>query len=197
MELQFTENRPDFWGVTFPQGKQGDAEFKVAEQVQAEEVTGDDPKTPVERHKKEDIDQLKQEVEALRAQLSALEKKKMQESAKPGPEERAREDSAREFAAIEAAARKTAEEEAAMRAVEAAAKKAKSAREEAEAERVVATKKEPPAPVEEKPAKCKPELERVPTGAEDCGFFLRSSNWPRSMIRVPSWRRQSQRYRRL
>jgi len=153
VELQFTEEQPDFWGVGFPEGQKGGAELEVVEQVQAEEMTGDDPRTPVELHKKEDVEQLKQEVEALRAQLKALEKKKEEEAAKPGAEPAAGDERARDFAAVEAAARRAAEEEAAARASEAAAKKARVAREEVEAERAAAAaKKETPAPVEEKPA---------------------------------------------
>jgi TonB family protein len=153
VELQFTEEQPDFWGVAFPEGQQGDAELGVVEQVQAEEMTGDDPRTPVELHKKEDVEQLKQEVEALRAQLKALEKKKEEQAAKPGAEPAAGEESARDFAAVEAAARRAAEEEAAARAAEVAAKKARVAQEEAEAERAAAAaKNETRAPVEEKPA---------------------------------------------
>jgi TonB family protein len=75
VELLFTEERPDYWGVTFPEEKMGTAEFKVEEQVQAEETTAEEPDTPVAPHSAEDVDRLKKEVEVLREQLAALEKK--------------------------------------------------------------------------------------------------------------------------
>lgn len=81
VELQFTEQKADFWGVSFSNASEGGGELTVAEQVEAEETTEDDPGTPVVPHRVEDVDQLKKEVEALREQLLALEKKNAAEAA--------------------------------------------------------------------------------------------------------------------
>lgn len=78
VELQFTEERADYWGVTFPEEKKGTAEFRAEEQVQAEKITAEQPETPILPHRAEDVDQLKREVKALREQLAALEKKNVQ-----------------------------------------------------------------------------------------------------------------------
>ncbi len=102
VELQFTEERDDYWGVAFPEEKKGAPEFIVAEQVQAEKVTAEETDTPVEPHRAEDVDKLKREVEALREQLAALEKKNEAEAAAKAMAEAS-------------AARDTAVREAAMR----------------------------------------------------------------------------------
>ena len=87
VELQFTEEKKDFWGVAFPEGTKSDAEFKVVEQVQAEAVTADDTESPAEPHTPEAVDQLKKEVEALREQLAALEKRNAAEAAAKAAQE--------------------------------------------------------------------------------------------------------------
>jgi len=71
VELQFTEECPDYWGVSFTQEEKSAPEFKAVEQVQAEAVTAQEPETPVAPHTAEDVDQLKREVDALREQLAA------------------------------------------------------------------------------------------------------------------------------
>jgi len=81
VELQFTEDRENYWGVAFPEGQKSAPEFKVADQVQAEETTAEANETPVAPHSAEDVDRLKREVEALRDQLAALEKKNVEEAA--------------------------------------------------------------------------------------------------------------------
>jgi TonB family protein len=70
------------------------------EQVQAEATTAEEPETPVVPHTVEDVDQLKKEVEALREQLAALEKKNVQDAATKATEEA---DAAKESAARAAA----------------------------------------------------------------------------------------------
>lgn len=81
VELKFTEERKDYWGVAFPEGQKSAPEFKVAEQVQAEATTAQVAESPVTPHKAEDVDKLKKEVEALREQLAALEKKNLEGAA--------------------------------------------------------------------------------------------------------------------
>jgi TonB family protein len=80
VELQFTEEKADFWAVSFTNQSAGGSELKAAEQVEAEETTEDDLGTPVAPHRAEDVDRLKREVEALREQLLALEKKNWAEA---------------------------------------------------------------------------------------------------------------------
>jgi TonB family protein len=81
VELQFTEEREDYWGVAFPEEKKSSPEFKVAAQMEAEQVTKEEPEEPVAPHTAEDVDQLKREVETLREQLAALAKKNVEEAA--------------------------------------------------------------------------------------------------------------------
>lgn len=76
VELQFTEERPDYWGVAFPTGQKIGAEFHAAEHVEAEKTTERDAGTAVAPHSSEDVEQLKKEVEALRQQLKEFEAKK-------------------------------------------------------------------------------------------------------------------------
>ncbi len=85
VELQFTEERPNFWEVAFPKGKRDGSEFKVVEQVQAESTTLEEPGTLPAPHDAEAVDHLKKEVEALREQLFAVEKRKDAGAAKPTP----------------------------------------------------------------------------------------------------------------
>lgn len=97
VELQFTEERPDFWGVAFPEGKTGGSELSGTERVEAEETTKDDSGTPVAPQSAGDVEQLKKEAEALREQLQAREKKNAAEAAaKAAVEATAREAAARE-----------------------------------------------------------------------------------------------------
>ncbi len=104
VELVFTEARTDYWGVAFPEGAKSTPEFIAQEQVQAEETTAAPEETPVEPHSAEDVDALKQEVEALREQLALLEKKNVEEAAGKAMAEAqaAREAAAREMAMREA-----------------------------------------------------------------------------------------------
>lgn len=81
VELQFTEEKPDYWGVAFPQEQKSGAESRTSEHVEAEKTTAADPATPVAPHSAEEVDELKKEVEALRHQLLELEKKKAAEAA--------------------------------------------------------------------------------------------------------------------
>ena len=104
VELVFTEERTDYWGVAFPEGAKSTPEFIVQEQVQAEETTAEPTETPVEPRSAEDVDALKQEVEALREQLALLEKRNVEEAAAKAMAEAqaAREAAAREMATREA-----------------------------------------------------------------------------------------------
>jgi TonB family protein len=105
VELLFTEEREDYWGVAFPEAKTGAPEFKIVEQVQAEETTADHPETPVLPRGAEEVDALKREVEALREQLAKLEKKNVEEAAANAMAEAAarKEQAIREAALQEAA----------------------------------------------------------------------------------------------
>lgn len=104
VELQFTEERADYWGVAFPEGAKSENKFKAPEQKQAEATTEDVAKTPVAPHSAKDVDQLKKEVEALREQLAELERKNAATAAaKAAAESAAREAAAREAASREAA----------------------------------------------------------------------------------------------
>ena len=81
VELQFTEEREDYWGVAFPEEKKSTPEFKVPAQVEAEQVTKEEPEEPVAPHTAEDVDQLKREVETLREQLATLAKQNVEDAA--------------------------------------------------------------------------------------------------------------------
>ena len=102
VELQFTEERTDYWGVAFPEEKRGGAEFRAVEHVQAEATTAARVDAPVAPHSAEDVNQLKEEVEALRDQLVVLEKKNVEEVAAKAMADAAAE---RDKAAREAALR--------------------------------------------------------------------------------------------
>ena len=102
VELQFTEARTDYWGVAFPEEKRGGAEFRAVEHVQAEATTAERVDAPVAPHSAEDVNQLKEEVEALRDQLVVLEKKNVEEVAAKAMADAAAE---RDKAAREAAMR--------------------------------------------------------------------------------------------
>ncbi len=75
VELQFTEEKLDFWGVAFPEGNTDSSKPKAAELVEAEETTEDDPRTPVTARSAEDVHRLVKEVGEMREQLQTLEKK--------------------------------------------------------------------------------------------------------------------------
>ena len=87
VELQFTEDEPEFWGVPFPEGGKGSAELKLTEHVEAAETTEDGQGTAVTPHRAEDVEALKKQVEALREQLRELEKKTAAEVAAKAVEE--------------------------------------------------------------------------------------------------------------
>jgi len=80
VELKFTEDRSDYWGVAFPEQNSA-PEFKAAEQVHAEEITAQALEPAVAPHRAEDVDVLKREVEALRQQLESLQKKQTEDIA--------------------------------------------------------------------------------------------------------------------
>jgi len=113
VELQFTEEREDYWGVSFPEGEKSAPEFRAADQVQAEETTAEVSEEPVEPQSAEAVSQLKEEVEALREQLRELEKKNVEAAAAKAMAEAA---AAREAAAREAALREAAEAVEAVKA---------------------------------------------------------------------------------
>ena len=75
VELQFTEEKADFWGVAFPDEKKAGAELKATEQAGAEQTRAKDAGAPVVPQSPEDVDRLKKELEALRQQVQELEKK--------------------------------------------------------------------------------------------------------------------------
>lgn len=80
VELQFTEEKADFWGVAFPEEKRDGSGLK-AEQVQAAEATEEPRGVPAAPRAVEDGEPLKKEVDALREQLVGLQKKKVAEVA--------------------------------------------------------------------------------------------------------------------
>jgi TonB family protein len=130
VELEFTEEVDNFWGVSFPDKEESDEIPRTAEAVEAEETTEDDRSEPVAAPKTEDVAQLKDEVETLRAQLRELQEKQAAEEKKALEE---REEQARRLAEAEAAARAAAEAEArakAERVAEEARQKALMADEE-------------------------------------------------------------------
>ncbi len=127
VELEFTEEADNFWGVSFPANEDAATIPQAAEEVESEEPTEDDPEEPVQAPKTEDVAQLKGEVEALRAQLQEMKEKQAAEE---------REAQGRKLAEAEAAARAAAENEARQKAEEVARKKAERAEaEKAQAER--------------------------------------------------------------
>jgi TonB family protein len=103
VELLFTEERLDYWGVEFPEKKQAGPEFKAEEQVQAEETTAEHPEQPVPAHSAQDVARLKKEVEGLRDQLAALEKQNVEAAAAKAMAEAAAAKETREAAARELA----------------------------------------------------------------------------------------------
>ena len=75
VELQFTEEKPKYWGVAFPKGKQRGAEFTVAEHVAAEKTTEPEAGAAPAPHDDKDVEELKTQVEELRKQQAELEKR--------------------------------------------------------------------------------------------------------------------------
>src|SRR3974390_1458118 len=75
VEVQFTEEKANFWGESFAKEKAAPVEFKVAEQVAAQETTEDDGGGAVAPKSEQEIEELKKQVESLREQLQALEKR--------------------------------------------------------------------------------------------------------------------------
>jgi TonB family protein len=111
VELEFTEEVENFWGVSFPDQEETTELPPAAEAVEAQETTDDDPGEPIEAPKTEDVAQLKSEVEELRAQLRALQEEKQAVQEKKPDED------------LDEQGRKLVEAEAAARAaVEASAK---------------------------------------------------------------------------
>jgi protein TonB len=72
VNLQFTESRPNFWDVAFPDTKSSQ-EFTVKAHLAVEALTSGTPAAPVQPHTAADVDQLRKEVEALRKQLAELQ----------------------------------------------------------------------------------------------------------------------------
>lgn len=81
VELLFTEDKPDFWGVAFPEMKAGGTEFRLKEQLEAEETSADDQGGVVAPRSEAEVDKLRKELEDLRQQLKNLEKEKTAEAA--------------------------------------------------------------------------------------------------------------------
>jgi TonB family protein len=125
VELEFTEEVENFWGVSFPEHPETKLP-PAAEAVETQETTEDDPGEPIEAPKTEDVAQLKSEVEALRAQLKALQEEK-QASQEKKPDEELDEQS-KKLVEAEAAARAAVE----ASANENAARMDREARERAE-----------------------------------------------------------------
>lgn len=80
VELQFTEVKTDFWGVSFVDQGKSAPEFTRKEQVEAQETTQAAPAAVVQPHKAEDVHRLKQEVDSLRKQLLELERRRGEET---------------------------------------------------------------------------------------------------------------------
>jgi TonB family protein len=72
VELQFTEEKENYWGVAITPGDSGIAEFSAPAQMHmhAVKTTGDAPGAP---HKAEDVNKLTEEAALLRQQLHATE----------------------------------------------------------------------------------------------------------------------------
>jgi TonB family protein len=81
VELQFTEDKPNYWGVAFPKEKKRSAEFAAAEHVAAAQTTEQGAGTLPPVRSEKDVDDLKTQVEELRKQLVEVEKKNAAEAA--------------------------------------------------------------------------------------------------------------------
>jgi outer membrane biosynthesis protein TonB len=97
VELQFTEEKPDFWGVALPEGESGGSGSKAAMELEAEQVTEDDAGDAVAQRSAEDAEQLKKEAEALRTHLLGKTKKNLEgtgaKTAIPGGREEKKQES--------------------------------------------------------------------------------------------------------
>lgn len=109
VELQFTEDKPNYWGVAFPKGKKQAAEFTAAEHVAAEKTTEQGSATAAPLPNEKNVDDLKTQVDQLRKQLAEMEKKNAAEAAAKAVAERA---AAEEHAAAEAALKEAEEAKA-------------------------------------------------------------------------------------
>jgi TonB family protein len=78
VEVQFTEQKANFWGVAFPNGQAGSAEFTAADHVAAVQMTESDPGKLLAARSEQEVEQLKTQVETLRKQLRELEHHKAQ-----------------------------------------------------------------------------------------------------------------------
>jgi len=86
VELKFTEEKPDFWGVEFPATGTTAPELHKLEHVEAATLAQREPASNVAPHK-EEVDQLKKEVETLRKHLLGA-KPGAAAAAPPGAESR-------------------------------------------------------------------------------------------------------------
>ncbi|HXX16735.1 MAG TPA: TonB family protein [Candidatus Eremiobacteraceae bacterium] len=82
VELQFTEDRPNFWEVGFPADPDHAPKLNLPDHLHAQQTTTPESDSPLATHPPEDVDQLRKEVEALRAQLLVAQKN---EAAQPAP----------------------------------------------------------------------------------------------------------------
>jgi TonB family protein len=76
VELQFTEERGDYWGVAFPKSGPAETEFDPPQRARVNEKPLEKHVPPAVLHHSDDGEQLQVEVEALREQLLGREKKK-------------------------------------------------------------------------------------------------------------------------
>jgi TonB family protein len=83
VELQFTEERGDYWGVAFPKNGTNEAEFRPPQRARMNEKPLEKYVSPAVAHNPDDGEQLQVEVAALREQLLGLEKKKTEAGLKP------------------------------------------------------------------------------------------------------------------
>jgi TonB family protein len=156
VELEFTEDPGDYWGVSFPTDESAAKDPATAEAVEAEETTEDDSSEPEVARKSDDLGKLKSEVEELRAELDQLRAKKAAEE---------KDAQSQKLAEAELAARAAAEAEAKQKAEAETKRKAERAEaERAESEAAQRAAQEPPQPNTEIAAK-KPE--ETPTAVEE------------------------------
>jgi len=108
VELEFTEEAENFWGVPFPAKEELTQVPPMAEAMAAEEATEEDRGEPVAAPNSEDVAQLKDEVLALRKRLQELKDKQAVEEKHTAGEKKGAQEP-------EAAARRLAEAEGAPR----------------------------------------------------------------------------------
>jgi TonB family protein len=82
VELQFSEERGDYWGVAFPKNGPNEAEFKPPQRARVNEKPLEKYVPAAVAHNPDDGEQLQVEVAALREQLLGLEKKKTEAALK-------------------------------------------------------------------------------------------------------------------